>query len=114
MCIRDSGRRKVNLTWKMDYEWEIWNRKFRDVNRNNDHSIRGRLDFGFNLSGGTSSGATKPAGPRPLTTLLLKADYRYSNRRALVYNTQPLTFCPSNSVPPDTTCPVALGGAPAS
>jgi hypothetical protein len=90
-----SRPRKINLTWKMDYEWEIWNRKFRDVNRNNDHSIRGRLDFGFNLSGGASSGATKDVEPKPLTTLLLKADYRYSNRRALVYNTQPLSFNPS-------------------
>lgn len=105
-----SGRRRVNLTWKMDYEWEIWNRKFRDVNRNNDHSIRGRLDFGFNLSGGTSSGANKDAEPKPLTTLLLKADYRYSNRRALVYNTQPLTLCVQGH--PD--CPTAVGVAPAS
>ncbi|HYR77973.1 MAG TPA: MtrB/PioB family outer membrane beta-barrel protein [Pyrinomonadaceae bacterium] len=88
-----SRMRKVNLTWKMDYEWEIWNRKFRDVNRNNDHSIRGRLDFGVNLSGGgTNGGATKDVEPKPLTTLQLKADYRYSNRRVQAYNTQPLSF----------------------
>jgi hypothetical protein len=87
------------LTWKMDYEWEIWNRKFRDVNRNNEHSIRGRLDFETNLSGGPklsgdekSSGSTKTAESGSVTTLRLKADYRYSNRRAQAYNTQPLSF----------------------
>jgi hypothetical protein len=88
-----SRPRKVNLTWKLDYDWEIWNRKFRDVNRNNEHSIKNRLDFVVNLSGvGQNSGATKDVQPKPVTTLRLKADYRYSNRRALAYNTQPLTF----------------------
>ncbi|MBD0371403.1 MAG: MtrB/PioB family outer membrane beta-barrel protein, partial [Pyrinomonadaceae bacterium] len=43
---------RPKLTWKLDYEWEIWNRKEGDVNRNNEHSIRNRLDFAFNLSGG--------------------------------------------------------------
>lgn len=86
------------LTWKMDYEWEIWNRKFRDVNRNNEHSIRGRLDYEINLSGGgkpgvgKDSGATQNVEPQPATTLRLKADYRYANRGALAYNTQPLSF----------------------
>lgn len=92
------------LTWKLDYEWEIWNRKFRDVNRNNEHSIRGRLDYEVNLSGGTkNSGAsvTQDVGAKPVTTLRLKADYRYSNRRAVAYNTQPLSFNP------------ALAGSPA-
>jgi hypothetical protein len=86
------------LTWKLDYGWEGWNRKFRDVNRNNEHSIRNRLDFAVNLSGGRkpseggkNSGATPDVGPS-VTTLRLKADYRFSNRRALVYNTQPLSF----------------------
>lgn len=106
-----SRRRKVDLTWKMDYEWEIWNRKFRDVNRNNEHSIRGRLDFETNLSGGRKNiGVTPDVEPKPVTTLRLKADYRYSNRRALVYNTQPLTHCSTGN--PD--CPSAVGGAPAS
>jgi len=83
------------LTWRMDYEWEIWNRKFRDVNRNNQHSIRARLDYEVNLSGGTKNdgtGATQPAEPKPVTTLRLKGDYRYSNRRDQGYNTQPLSF----------------------
>ena len=85
--------RKYSLTWKMDYEWEIWNRKFRDVNRNNEHSIRHRLDFAVNLSGvGKDSGATKDLEPKPVTTIHLKADYRYANRRAPAYNTQPLSF----------------------
>ncbi|MBA2703907.1 MAG: MtrB/PioB family outer membrane beta-barrel protein [Blastocatellia bacterium] len=89
------------LTWKMDYEGEIWNRKFRDVNRNNEHSIRARLDFTANLSGaGKTNGAGKdpvPAAsqavaPPTLTTLNLRLDYRYSNRSAQAYNTQPLSF----------------------
>lgn len=89
------------LTWRMDYEWEIWNRKFRDVNRNNEHSIRGRLDYEVNLSeGGKFSDGAKNSGSKELelksvTTLRLKADYRYSNRRAVAYNTQPLTFNPN-------------------
>ena len=85
--------RKATLTWKLDYAWEIWNRKFRDVNRNNEHSLRGRLDFAANLSGvGKNSGPTPDAEPKPVTTLRLKADYRYSNRRSQGYNTQPLDF----------------------
>ncbi|HEV8590430.1 MAG TPA: MtrB/PioB family outer membrane beta-barrel protein [Pyrinomonadaceae bacterium] len=92
------------LTWRADYDWEIWNRKFRDVNRNNQHSIRNRLDFEFNLSGNKSNAAKDPSatttasrpaqGPRPkdVTTLRFKLDYTYANRRALAYNTQPLTF----------------------
>ncbi|MEK6281784.1 MAG: MtrB/PioB family outer membrane beta-barrel protein [Acidobacteriota bacterium] len=81
------------LTWRMDYEWEIWNRKFRDVNRNNEHSIRARLDYEVNLSGGRKDGdATQAVEAGPVTTLRLKGDYRYSNRRDQGYNTQPLSF----------------------
>jgi hypothetical protein len=96
---------RPQLTWKLDYDWEIWNRKFRDVNRNNEHSIRNRLDFEINLSGKnggagkdggsgatTTSGTTQGLEPESVTTLRLKLDYRYSNRRAPVYNTQPLSF----------------------
>ncbi|MBA2733432.1 MAG: MtrB/PioB family outer membrane beta-barrel protein [Acidobacteria bacterium] len=98
-----SRPRKVNLTWKLDYEWEIWNRKFRDVNRNNEHSIRNRLDFEINFSGGgrnlsgggKNSGATHDAELQSITTLRFKLDYRYANRRALAYNTQPLSFNPN-------------------
>jgi len=122
----ETNRGRTQLTWKLDYDWEIWNRKFRDVNRNNQHSIRNRLDFEFNLSGKTSSAtksassgasaATQGAKLESVTTLRLKLDYLYADRRAPAYNTQPLTFCPSNSVPNDPNtaqCPVALGGAPA-
>ena len=84
------------LNWKLDYEWEGWNRKFRDVNRNNEHSIRNRLDFEFNLSGkkggagkDAATGVTNISGA---TILRLKLDHRYSDRRAPVYNTQPLSF----------------------
>ena len=87
-----SRRRKVNLTWKLDYEWEGWNRKFRDVNRNNEHSIRNRVDFEYNLSGAKNRVATEDGKPESPTTLRLKLDYRFSNRRAPVYNTQPLSF----------------------
>jgi hypothetical protein len=104
------------LTWKMDSEWDIWNRKFRDVNRTNEFSIRGRLDFETNLSGGGKPGDENTVGPTPnvvpesVTTLRLKADYRYANRRALAYNTQPLTLCLTGM--PD--CPSTVGGAPES
>ena len=81
------------LTWKVDYEWEGWNRRQRDVNRNNEHSIRNRLDFEYNLSGGKkNSDETQEDGPVSVTTLRLKLDYRYANRRAIAYNTQPLSF----------------------
>ena len=103
-----SGLRKVNLTWKVDYEWEGWNRKFRDVNRNNEHSIRNRLDFEYNLSGGGKNGDGEPS---PVTTLRLKLDYTYSNRRALLYNTQPLSFIanfPGSPVGGNTTAYVIL------
>ena len=112
-----SLRRKTDLTWRVDYDWEIWNRKFRDVNRNNEHSIRNRLDFEFNLSGKNSGAGKAPVtktsdeteAPESGTTLRLKLDYRYANRRALAYNTQPLTHC----FTPDPNCPSAVGGAPA-
>ena len=118
---------RKQLTWKVDYDWEIWNRKFRDVNRNNQHSIRNRLDFEFNFTGKKNaatgpSGVTKSADANQpheitgLTTLRLKLDYTYANRRAVAYNTQPLTFCPSNVVagnPSTAQCPTATGAAPA-
>jgi hypothetical protein len=68
------------------------------VNRNNEHSIRNRLNFEWILAGGakpTGAGATKPIEPGSRTTLGLKLDYRYANRRPVVYNTQPLTFEPN-------------------
>ena len=113
-----------SLTWKLDYEWEAWNRKNRDVNRNNEHSIRNRLDFEYNLSGDGKRSSAAPTtrkaeeGVPTLTTLRLKLDHTYSNRRALVYNTQPLTFCAAESTvlpPPVGGCPPAFfnnGGVP--
>lgn len=81
------------LSWKVDYEWEVWNRKFRDVNRSNEHSIRNRLEFEQNIAGGPRTVTATANAPRqPLTTLRLRLDYRYANRQPLVYNTQPLFF----------------------
>ncbi|HKG80933.1 MAG TPA: MtrB/PioB family outer membrane beta-barrel protein [Pyrinomonadaceae bacterium] len=87
-------------TWRLDYDWEIWNRKFRDVNRNNQHSIRNRLEFEFNLSGNNNAapettktgGATPDVQPRSGPILRLKLDHTYADRRPIAYNTQPLTF----------------------
>jgi hypothetical protein len=88
----------------VDYDWEIWNRKFRDVNRNNQHSIRNRLEFEFNLSGNDASdqsvasatpqtgGTAQAVQPKSRTILRLKLDHTYADRRAIAYNTQPLTF----------------------
>ena len=94
---------RPKLTWKVDYDWEIWNRKFRDVNRNNQHSIRNRLDFEFNLSekkaaqdnsSGTAKASAAPQAVRPkdVTTLRFKLDYTYADRRVVSYNTQNLSF----------------------
>jgi hypothetical protein len=87
------------LTWRVDYEWEGWNRKFRDVNRNNQHSVRNRLEFEHYLAGAPrssndvkKSGGSKEVRVTTPTILRLKLDYTYANRRALAYNTQPLSF----------------------
>ena len=87
-------------TWRLDYDWEIWNRKFRDVNRNNQHSIRNRLEFEFNLSGNNNAApettktgsATPDIQLRSGSILRLKLDHTYADRRPIAYNTQPLTF----------------------
>ncbi|MBD0372448.1 MAG: MtrB/PioB family outer membrane beta-barrel protein, partial [Pyrinomonadaceae bacterium] len=48
---------------------------------------------GGKLSGsGINSGDSQEAAPPTATTLQLKLDYRHANRRALAYNTQPLTL----------------------
>src|SRR5215216_1363407 len=87
-------------TWRLDYDWEIWNRKFRDVNRNNQHSIRNRLEFELNLSGNNNAvpestktgSATPDIQLRSGSILRLKLDHTYADRRPIAYNTQPLTF----------------------
>jgi len=63
-----------NLNWELEYDWEVWNRDFREVTRSNEHSVRGRLNF------------------KPRTGVALKADYRYSLRKPRFYMTQPMTF----------------------
>ena len=65
------------LTWKLDYGWEIWNRNVRDVNRTNEHSIQSRLDL------------------KTVAGIRLNADYRYADRQPRSYNTQPLSFNPA-------------------
>ena len=66
-----------SLGLKLEYDWEIWNRRFLRAPRTNEHSVRSRLDF--KLTRG----------------VLFKADYLYSHRTPNFYPTQPLTFNPN-------------------
>jgi mono/diheme cytochrome c family protein len=34
-----------NLNWELEYDWEVWNRTFREATRTNEHSVRGRLNY---------------------------------------------------------------------
>jgi MtrB/PioB family decaheme-associated outer membrane protein len=65
------------LSWEMNYDWEVWNRKLRDAARTNEHSLRGRLNY------------------KPMTNVSFKADYLYSDRTPRFYITQPLSFNPN-------------------
>jgi len=64
------------FSWEMEYNWDIWNRKNRDVPRTNEHSIQARLTY-------------KPDFIRGAT---FRADYLYGDRTPTYYLTQPLTF----------------------
>ncbi len=70
---------RKNLGLEFEYDWEIWNRKFRDAPRTNEHSVQGRLSY-------------KPEFIRGVT---FKGDYLYSHRIPTAYLTQPFTFNPN-------------------
>ena len=70
---------RKNFGLELEYDWEIWNRKFRDAPRTNEHSLQGRLSY-------------KPQFIRGVT---LKGDYLYSRRLPTFYQTQPFTFNPN-------------------
>jgi MtrB/PioB family decaheme-associated outer membrane protein len=65
------------LSWELEYDWEVWNRKLRDAPRTNEHSVTAKL--GYTLMRGVA----------------LKGDYNYAHRIPTYYLTQPLTFNPT-------------------
>ena len=67
---------RKNLGFELEYDWEIWNRRFLEAPRTNEHSLRGRLNY------------------KPMRGVTLKADYLYSHRIPRAYLTQPLSFVP--------------------
>jgi hypothetical protein len=68
---------RKNLSWELEYDWEIWHRTFREAARTNEHSVRGKLGY------------------KARTGYSVKADYLYSIRKPRFYLTQPLTFDPN-------------------
>jgi len=80
-----------NLGWKLEYDWEVWNRRFLRVPRTNEHGVRGRFDYRFTRG------------------VLFKADYLYSHRLPRFYPTQPLTFNPNLNV---GTAAAPINGGP--
>lgn len=68
------------LGFEAEYNWEIWNRKFRDVPKSNEHSVQGRFDY------------------KPWRGVSLKGEYLYSHRIPRSYLTQPLLFNPNLNV----------------
>jgi len=67
------------LSWEMEYNWDIWNRKNRDAPRTNEHSVQGRLSY----------------KPDFIRGAIIRADYLYGDRTPTYYLTQPLTFVPT-------------------
>src|SRR6266404_471122 len=68
------------LGLELEYNWEIWNRKFRDVPKSNEHSIEGKFDY------------------KPRRGVSLKGDYLYSHRIPNTYLVQPLVFNPNLNI----------------
>ena len=68
------GTPSDKVTANAQYEWEVWNRTFRDVDRTNEHSIRAWVDL-------------KPSKP-----ITIKGDYRFADRKPELYKTQPFIF----------------------
>lgn len=62
------------LDLELEYDWEIWNRRFLEAPRTNEHSIQAKLDYRFKRN------------------VTLKGDYQYAHRIPRTYLTQPLTF----------------------
>ncbi len=83
-------RHDTTVTWQWDvnkkfgleaeYNWEIWNRTFRDVPKSNEHSIEGKFDY------------------KPRRGVSLKGDYLYSHRIPNTYLVQPLVFNPNLNI----------------
>ncbi|PYS49973.1 MAG: hypothetical protein DMF68_08515 [Acidobacteria bacterium] len=65
-------RKTLNL--ELEYDWEIWTRRFLETPRTNEHSIDGKLGYRF------------------MQGVALKVDYMYAHRIPRNYLTQPLTF----------------------
>jgi len=65
---------RKDLSFEVEYDWEIWNRRFLAAPRTNEHSVRPSLHY------------------KPARGVALKADYLYSHRIPTSYPTQPLTF----------------------
>jgi MtrB/PioB family decaheme-associated outer membrane protein len=79
------------LNWELEYNWEIWNRTFRDVPKSNEHSLEGKLDY------------------KPWRGVSLKGDYLYSHRIPTAYLTQPLVFNPNLNI---NTAAAPISGGP--
>jgi MtrB/PioB family decaheme-associated outer membrane protein len=69
------------LSATLEYQFERWNRTFRNVPRSDEHTGRVHLDY------------------TPAPAFALRADYRYSDRRPDTYLVQPLVFNSDLSVP---------------
>ena len=80
-----------NLSAKLDYEWEIWHRRFLRVAETNEHSVRGRVDY------------------RYARGVLFKADLLYAHRKPDNYPVQPLVFNPNLNV---GTAAAPINGGP--
>ena len=65
---------RKDLGLELEYDWEVWTRRFLTAPHTNEHSITGRLDY------------------KPWRGVAVRADYQYAHRIPRSYRTQPLTF----------------------
>ena len=72
---------RKNFGVELEYDWEIWTRRFFETPRTNEHSLQGKLNYKFKRG------------------VALKADYLYGHRIPRRYPTQPLTFTRSQLRP---------------
>ena len=77
------------VTWEAEYQFETWDRTFRDVPHSDEYSLKGRLEFQL--------------AKRSKFTM----DYKYANRIPETYITTPLTFNPvaTSPIPAGFTAP---------